>query len=443
MANPVCLMESPRALRVGIGLILLAYLSIGTMYAVNTPAWQAPDEPAHYNYIRALAENRRFPVLQPGDYDQLYLSQLTASGFPVDMSVDRLRYEGHQPPLYYLLATPLFMVSDGSLLALRLFSLALGAATALFAGLSAYALFPHNSAVALAAAGFVAFLPQHMAMMAAVNNDALAELLMSVGLWMLLRRCAGWVLGLVIGLAILTKATVYVLAPLAAYTLLLRMRRGRWNWQELWQLITPVLLLGSLWWGRNLLVYGWPDVLGLQRHAQIVIGQSGSFAWLQRYGALEFGIRFAQTSFQSFWGQFGWMGVPMGARVYQLLAVFSLLIVTGLGIAFWRSPPLSERQRDGVALLTITAASVLLQYLVYNLEFVQHQGRYLFPALVPLALACAAGMWGWASALGRLWPAGKRVLRWLPAVLPPGMAMLALYALFSVVMPAFVLAGVF
>mgnify|MGYP003325058815 CR=1 FL=1 len=110
-------MESPRALKVGTGLILLAYFSIGTMYAVNTPDWQAPDEPAHYNYIRALAENRRFPVLQSGDYNQLYLSLMTARGFPSDMSVDRLRYEGHQPPLYYLLATPLFIVSDGSLLA--------------------------------------------------------------------------------------------------------------------------------------------------------------------------------------------------------------------------------------------------------------------------------------------------------------------------------------
>ena len=128
-------------------------------------------------------------------------------------------------------------------------------------------------------------------MMAAVNNDALAEMLMSVGLWLMLRRCAGWILGLVIGLALLTKATVYVLAPLAVYTLLLRMFRGRWNWHELWQLIIPVLLLGPLWWGRNLLVYGWPDALGLQRHAQIVIGQPGSFAWLQRYGVLEFGIR--------------------------------------------------------------------------------------------------------------------------------------------------------
>lgn len=434
-------MESSRAVRVGTGLILLACLTIGTLYAVNTPAWQAPDEPAHYNYIRALAETGRLPVLQPGDYDQSYLSQLTARGFPEDMSVDTLRYESHQPPLYYLLATPLFMVSGGSLLALRMFSLVLGGAAVLFAGLCARALFPGNPAVALAVVGFVAFLPQHLAMMAAVNNDALAELLMALGLWMLVRRYAGWVLGLVIGLAILTKATVYVLAPLAVFALLLRARRGRWNWHEFWQLMIPALLLGALWWGRNLLVYGWPDVLGLQRHAQIVVGQPRSATWMQRYGAVEFAARFAQTSFHSFWGQFGWMGVPMGVRAYRFLAVFSLLNVAGIAIAFWRRPPLSERQRDGVVILAVTALAVLLQYLGYNLEFVQHQGRYLFPALVPLALACAAGIWGWAAVLENLWPVGKRMLRWLPAALAPAMAVLALYALFGVVMPAFTLAG--
>ena len=48
---------------VGVSLILLVYLAIGVLYAVNTPAWQAPDEPAHYNYIKHLAEHRSLPCL--------------------------------------------------------------------------------------------------------------------------------------------------------------------------------------------------------------------------------------------------------------------------------------------------------------------------------------------------------------------------------------------
>ena len=47
--------------------IILIYLILGLLYALYTPAWQAPDEPAHYNYVQYLAEQRRFPVLKPGD----------------------------------------------------------------------------------------------------------------------------------------------------------------------------------------------------------------------------------------------------------------------------------------------------------------------------------------------------------------------------------------
>ena len=85
--------------------IVLAYLAIATLYALYTPRWQVPDEPAHYNYVRYIAETRSLPVLREGDYDQAYLDTIKAQRFPPDLSVDPIRYESYQPPLYYLLAT--------------------------------------------------------------------------------------------------------------------------------------------------------------------------------------------------------------------------------------------------------------------------------------------------------------------------------------------------
>ena len=55
---------------------VLAYLFIAVLYAVNTPAWQVPDEPAHYNYIRQVAEKGCCPEIRPGDWDNTYLEQL-------------------------------------------------------------------------------------------------------------------------------------------------------------------------------------------------------------------------------------------------------------------------------------------------------------------------------------------------------------------------------
>ncbi|MEN6478579.1 MAG: hypothetical protein ABFD20_02950, partial [Anaerolineales bacterium] len=44
----------------------------------------------------------------------------------------------------------------------------------------------------------------------------------------------------------------------------------------------------------------------------------------------------------------------------------------------------------------------LASFLWYNLQFVQFQGRYLFPALAPLSIGLAYGL---IAALQRPWPA--------------------------------------
>src|SRR5258706_212735 len=102
-----------RVSRQSLYLILLAYIALGAQYAVRTPAWQIPDEPAHYNYIRAIVEQHALPVLQAGDYNEAYLDQLKAALFPPDLPVTGIRYESWQPPLYYLLAAPIFAATAG------------------------------------------------------------------------------------------------------------------------------------------------------------------------------------------------------------------------------------------------------------------------------------------------------------------------------------------
>ena len=118
--------------RVILSIILLVYVAIAALYAIYTPKWQAPDEPAHFNYIRAIGDTGRLPILQFGDYDQAYLDQIKSAKFPASMPVDAIRYESHQPPLYYLAAAPIYLITRAGglgvqVLALRLFSIAQGA----------------------------------------------------------------------------------------------------------------------------------------------------------------------------------------------------------------------------------------------------------------------------------------------------------------------------
>ena len=102
------------------------------------------------------------------------------------------------------------------------------------------------------------------------------------------------------------------------------------------------------------------------------------------------------TTFRSFWAQFGWMGVLVDERIYLLLAL--LCAIVGLGFLFYlarvvrRRDTLSAYQKAALGLLALSAFLTLLSYLWYNCKFVQHQGRYLFPALVPLGLFFALGL---------------------------------------------------
>jgi 4-amino-4-deoxy-L-arabinose transferase-like glycosyltransferase len=216
------------------------------------------------------------------------------------------------------------------------------------------------------------------------------------------RRQAGtcgpkWALiGALLGVGFLTKATVYIMVPVVGLALWRRYRQQRLAlWRATVKVALPALLLGLLWWVRNLAVYGGFDILGKAAHDRVVVGQLRTADWIAQQGLAPALRQFAVTSFQSFWGQFGWMGVVMDRWVYAALALFSLAVIAGLALA-WRRRRWNGARRQQAALLAATLLATLAVYLGYNLTFLQAQGRYLFPALIPLACAVAAGLAGWA-----------------------------------------------
>ncbi len=422
---------SPRLALVG---LLLVYVTIGALYAALTPIWQVPDEPAHYNYIRALAEGRGFPVIERGDYDQAYLRRLTEEKFPLELPIEPLEYEDHQPPLYYLLATPVYLLFDGAVIPLRLLSVLFGAGVLVVAFGTVKSLFPARPSLALMTAALIAFIPQHVAMTAGVNNDTLAELIVGANLWALViyakgRRNPPWPIGLLLTAALLTKTTAYVVIGVAVAAVALRRQRERrtWKWAALqlaWMII-PALLLSAPWFIRNGLTYGWRDPLGLNRHNAVVVGQPRTSEWLADYGWRGLLSRMKRTTFQSFWGQFGWMGVVLPARIYQALKLFTAILM--LGFIFWL---IQQRPRLHSSLLLACSAFLTFSaFAWYNLTFVQHQGRYLFPALIPIGAAAALGLDRLAKILPRRWRP------WALSVPFLSLALLDLYCLFKFVIP--------
>jgi 4-amino-4-deoxy-L-arabinose transferase-like glycosyltransferase len=437
-----------------LALIILGYLFIGVLYAAKTPDWQVPDEPAHYNYVRQLAVDGRLPVLEPGDYDQDYLGLLTSSGFPPELSVDAVEYEDWQPPLYYALATPVYLLFDGALLPLRLFSLLLGAGVVLLAYAIATVIFPGHPLLALGTAAFVAFVPQHLAMMAGVNNDSLTELLIALALLILLlwlrdeKRGTLWLvgLGIVLGSGLVTKASFApVVVTVGLVLLMVWWREPERNWRQLFRTsllaFGPAVLIAAPWWLRNVVTYGGFDIYGMANHDAVVVGQPRTADWIATNGVRAWLERWVTFTFQSFWGQFGWMGVLMPTWLYRTLALWSAVLL--LGFVLWLRKALRNTQRatrDLQYATRLTQSTVLgtlwvlviITYIYYNRTFVQHQGRYLFPALIPIALAAALSV----DALLRFLRLPERLRP--PAFAAPYLAMaaLSLYALWRFIIPA-------
>ena len=162
-------------------------------------------------------------------------------------------------------------------------------------------------------------------------------------------------------------------------------------------------LLALPWWVRNSVVYGGLDIIAWQAHGEVVVGQPRTVEWFEQFGVWGTLQRFFTTTFHSFWGQFGWMGVVMPTWVYQLLGLFTGVVGVGLIAAAVQTfqPSRQPPQRHSTLppstfILLLNLAFTLLLYLGYNITFVQHQGRYLFSALIPLACGVALG-------LGTLW----------------------------------------
>jgi 4-amino-4-deoxy-L-arabinose transferase-like glycosyltransferase len=454
-----------------------AYLLVAGLFAVVTPPWQAPDEPAHYNYIAQVANNRCCPVIEVGDWNQAYLSQLTSQRFAPHLltDLDRLQYEDHQPPLYYLLASLVFKLTDGSLLGLRLFSALMGLAVVWSTYAIGRALYPERPWIGLGAAALVAFLPQHVATLASVNNDGLAEGVIGVTMLatvlylkrddeasdrtrraMSLQRMP-FILGVLVGIGFLTKASTLLLAAIVPLAIVLKWWDerahvgdvGTQHAVSLQTLITrlalfaiPALLLGAIWWARNVGVYGWPDFLGLRQHDLVVADQLRTVDFIAENGWQAYLSRAFGETFNSFWGQFGWMALPMPAWTYGVIQVLLLLVASGwvIEVAVLRRrrefPTPSGSNRSAWIILNMTALLSLLAYVYYNTEFVQHQGRYLFPGLIPFALWMALGVDAWRRLIfenGRkaMWPYPQ----WLAPVAFLPLALLDVYLALRVIAP--------
>jgi len=408
-----------------IALILATFIALGITYSVVTPIFEASDELWHYPFVKHLADGNGLPMQdasadqpwrQEGSQPPLYYALSALATFWIDTDD---AYEGQPPLLWY---NP--HVDNGVLTAdgntnlvahsqqeafpwhrtalavhlIRFLSVWMGAATVLLTYLLALEIFPDRRNLALGAAAVNAFTPMFLFISGAVNNDNLVVPLCSLALLMMVKitnrksQIANrhWAsLGLVIGLAILTKeSAIGLLAPAGLTVAYIAYRqRSMRTFLEGGLIVVGLAAIISGWWFiRNWQLYGDPlglnaflDILG-RRHPPATLHQ----LWGEREG-------FAM----SYWGLFGGVNVPLDAWVYRLLNLLALIAVLGV-IVFLIRKLLRDRLRPeawiAMVLLIAWPSAVFVSLIRWALQTWSSQGRLVFSAISALSILFFLGL---------------------------------------------------
>lgn len=396
--------------RFGLPLILAAFILLAVTFSVIVPLGEAPDEVPHWSYIQYLVEHHGLP-----------------------QSEGPVVGESHQPPLYYLItavttswiprsgfeviANPDFILDDprtpnlllhqhealpyrSDVLAWhisRLLSIAMGAVTVWATWQTAREIFRADLSIAIGAAAFVAFLPGFVFISSVVNNDNLVVMLSSLSILQMFRmtqRTIQWrdagLLGILLGLAALSKLSGFVLWPYAAGLFLsIALKTRQWEKAAIdsglcFGVATMIL---SPWMIYNWITFG--DPLAWSLYLSVVSLRPAPPTFDEWVGIV-------RGLYKSFWGSFGGiLHLKMSELVYWALGALGLLALAGwVGYAREaRKSPLQPSERAALCLFVSFWLLLSATYIRWAItDQAAGEARLLFPGLAPLAIFFATGL---------------------------------------------------
>ena len=415
---------------------IYALLSLGLIFSV--PIGNAPDESAHLEYVKFIADNNALPVFEP-------------RGAP------HPGYEFHQPPLFYLVSALFWKISPAEIApyTCRIVSMLCSAASLWLIWNAIICLFPKRRELAVVATGFAALWPLHVAVGSFAGNDSIADLVCTAMFWKMAQMSAkissqtsnqnapqnsdenatsstrsvakitardAIVVGVLVGLGILSKNTTVVIGAVAIVTLWLLARKNgesedaTHGGKMLLIGVAVSLLVGGAWLWRNTVLYGDAFAFRIFDEAFSKSSPRPSFfftpeatAAFRQQITLPIYLRaLFLITFATCWGFFGGPGNALrvlnvfgasGARaeaavwwpIGALFLVATIVVFVGLARAFAGWKRLNDAHKTAISGWIFGAILVLLAFVYFNTTQFQGQARYLHPALLPVAFGVAVG----------------------------------------------------
>ena len=415
-----------RAIRSSLFWLVVWYLAVGIVYAWVTPVLEKPDEHGHYGHVLYIRQHHTLAPLVP-------LSERTSAQFnQADEPGVRasLAFELHQPPLYYVTAAlltswlpdapepdllfvgnpyfqsavPVFRNDNRNnflhppdtpllILGARLVSFLFGLGTMLTAYSLAAELFPSVSQMPIAVAAIVGFHPTFLFVSTAISNDAAITFFSALTLLLLVRRArqgpgrpkAGYVsfalpLGIVLGLASITKESGLVLFPLTGLALVLIHRGFRAAlFRDGLVIGLGAVVVGGWWYVRNAVLYRDPFL----ESAHPFTGPGRLLLSQIKYYVL--------TMEYTFWGNQSITFIKPILFDHVLIwwgRIGLALLVAGMVL---RHRFMRDKWQAWILLLCWSATYVGLLIVYWSPKTLTPYGRLIFPALVPLLVLCVYG----------------------------------------------------
>jgi hypothetical protein len=357
--------------------MVVVFVLLATAYSLLTRLKYGPDERAHFVYIRSLAVKGAIP---PIAHESVQDENSPST------------HEAHQPPLYYAYMACCYRVlkavgaSDSAIWrGLRLCNLPLGVFWIL--GVFALLRVVFEEKYALGATAFTAFIPIAPYMSGVISNDVLVAAWFTWALVYLLKYIkehritlrSGLLLGLLIGLAGITKAQGLMLFPLVMIAMLFVYKKhGPRDIKQAYGFPALSLVIGIIvvsgWFIRNLSVSG--QLMPQSIHApllkslwELTFSPADSLRWIG-YATRDL--------FAYFWTPF-WMVSPYVNPDHYYLAIMLLMLLPLPGIVI----RIVKKQAAGGGLLAFLMIALALNYLSYIRHiffvdlFAKQQGRLL------------------------------------------------------------------
>jgi hypothetical protein len=415
--------------------LLVVFCALAGSFSLLLPLGEMPDEGSHFDLVRFVAEQNRFPMTQQersalgdkGYASPIYHGLVAVLSQHVDITgLPRRNFvSSDKQPIPYdtILTTQRLHTDDetfpfrGIVLAwhlARLVSIPLSALTIVATYLTALTIYPDRRYFALAVAGFVAFVPRFVLNSAVVNDDNLVIPLVAFAIYYLVRIIHGderlrtfVLLGVLSGVAAITKYHAVVLLPeiTLVFAFLAWRNRATWKqWLSRWGWVMLSFAASAGWWFFFLFSrFNRVAELGLVGGLLAPLGDPTTTEVSHLpLKSLAISWDWIAPVFRSFWIVAGSFGIWAPEPIYQLLALLAVIAVVGLVLVGYRH--FASRQpgvwRVDIALLglhlLLYLGIVFGRYQVFLARGVapppySTQGRYLYPALISIAFFCVLG----------------------------------------------------